>query len=37
MYDMSPKFNAFYKSYVVLPQIDRGELYNKKRFKYSTT
>lgn len=30
MYDLSSKFNTFYTSYVVLPQVDKDELYNKK-------
>lgn len=30
MYDLSSKFNTFYTSYVVLPQADQDELYNKK-------
>lgn len=30
MYDLSAKFNTFYKSYVVLPQDDKDELYHKK-------
>ena len=30
MYDLSSKFNTFYKDYVVLPQTDQDELHNKK-------
>lgn len=30
MYDLSSKFNSFYKSYVVLPQADQDTLYHKK-------
>lgn len=30
MYNLSSNFNAFYTSYVVLPQADQNELYNKK-------
>ena len=30
MYDMNSKFNKFYSEYVVLPQTDQDELYNKK-------
>lgn len=30
MYDLSSKFNTFYNSYVVLPQEEQSNLYNKK-------
>lgn len=30
MFDLSAKFNTFYGTYVVLPQADQDELYNKK-------
>lgn len=30
MYDLSSKFNTFYNSYVVLPQSEQTNLYNKK-------
>lgn len=30
MYDLSSKFNTFYKDHVVLPQLDQDELHNKK-------
>ena len=30
MYDLSSKFDTFYKDYVVLPQADQNELHNKK-------
>ena len=30
MYDLSAKFNAFYTTFVVLPQADQDELYKKK-------
>ena len=30
MYDLSSKFNTFYDSYVVLPQIEQTNLHNKK-------
>ena len=30
MYDLSSKFDSFYKDYVVLPQADQNELHNKK-------
>lgn len=30
MYDVSSKFNTFYKSYVVLPQNEQSELFKKK-------
>ncbi|MBQ3530336.1 MAG: nucleotidyltransferase [Oscillospiraceae bacterium] len=30
MYDLSSKFNTFYKSFVVLPEDDKNELYKKK-------
>lgn len=30
MYDLSSKFNAFYSSYVVLPQSEQNSLYHKK-------
>lgn len=30
MYDLSSKFNTFYTSCVVLPQVDQDELYSKK-------
>ncbi len=30
MFDLSAKINTFYESYVVLPQADQDELYNKK-------
>lgn len=30
MFDLSSKFNTFYGSYVVLPQVDQDELHNKK-------
>ena len=30
MYDVSSKFNVFYRSYVVLPQSEQSELFKKK-------
>lgn len=30
MFDLSSKFNTFYDSYVVLPQVDQDELHHKK-------
>lgn len=30
MYDLSSKFNTFYTSHVVLPQVDQNSLYHKK-------
>ena len=30
MFDLSSKFNTFYGSYVVLPQVDQDELHKKK-------
>ena len=30
MFDVSSKFNVFYRSYVVLPQSEQSELFKKK-------